>query len=121
MGIRAKMRLSSVVAQQWGGAQAIFSCEYDNTIPEDQKFQVATPSGMAQFTIDNPAAINQLVIGKTYYFDITPVDPPAPAAAAEPEASPTPEASPALEVPAPADTQVEDNGDSKDAAQATQG
>lgn len=79
MSIRAKMRLSSVVAQQWGGAQAIFNCEYDPTLPEDQKFQLATPTGMAQFTIDNPAAINQLVIGKTYYFDISPCDPPAPA------------------------------------------
>jgi len=77
MSIRAKMRLSSVVAQQWGGAQAIFSCEYDNTIPEDKKFQQATPTGMAQFTIDNPAAIEQLVIGKTYYFDISPSDAPA--------------------------------------------
>lgn len=76
MSIRAKMRLSSVVGQQWGGAQAIFNCEYDTAIPEDQKFQLATPSGMAQFSIDNPAAVAQLVIGKTYYFDITPADPP---------------------------------------------
>lgn len=79
MSIRAKMRLNSVIAQQWGGAQAIFNCEYDNTIPEDKKFQQATPSGMAQFSIDNPAAISQLVIGKTYYFDISDAD-PAPAA-----------------------------------------
>lgn len=32
---------------------------------------------MAQFSIDNPTAISQLVIGKTYYFDITDADPAA--------------------------------------------
>ena len=28
MGIRAKMRLENVFAQAWGGAKAIFRCEY---------------------------------------------------------------------------------------------
>lgn len=77
MTIRCKMRLQNVFAQTYGGAKAIFSCEYDpDLIAEDVGFQKATPSGMAEFQVDNPAAAQQLVIGQTYYFDITPV--PAP-------------------------------------------
>jgi hypothetical protein len=71
MSIRAKMHLEGVYAQSWGGAKAIFRTQYDPTIPEDQAFQKATPTGMAEFQIDNPAAAAQLTIGKTYYFDIT--------------------------------------------------
>jgi hypothetical protein len=49
-------------------------CQYDTKVCEEDKgFQKATPSGMAEFQIDNPKASEQLVIGKAYYFDITPV------------------------------------------------
>ncbi|CAJ2877766.1 Uncharacterised protein [Burkholderia pseudomallei] len=74
MSVRCKMRLNAVVGQSWGGVKAVFNCEYDNTIEEDRRFQTATPTGMAEFVIDNPVAIEQLVIGKSYYFDMTPVD-----------------------------------------------
>ena len=75
MSIRCKMHLESVFAQSWGGAKAIFRCTYDSVLAaEDKAFQKATPSGMAEFQIDNPKAAEQLVIGKYYYFDITPVD-----------------------------------------------
>ena len=74
MGIRAKMHLENIYAQSWGGAKAIFRCNYDpNKSDEDVSFSKATPSGCAEFVIDNPAAANQLVIGEYYYFDITPV------------------------------------------------
>ncbi len=73
MAIRCKMRLANVFAQSWGGAKAIFTCEYDpQLIEEDRAFQKATPIGCAEFQIDNPAAAEQLVIGASYYFDITP-------------------------------------------------
>ena len=74
MSTRAKMRLEGVYAQSWGGAKVIFSCIYDASIEEDRRFQKATPSGMAEFQIDNPAAAEQLVIGKYYYFDISPAE-----------------------------------------------
>lgn len=74
MAIRAKMHLEAIIPNTWGGSQAVFRCQYDGTLPEDQKFQKATPSGDARFSIDNPAAIDQLVVGGTYYFDITPCD-----------------------------------------------
>lgn len=74
MAIRCKMRLQNVIAQQWGGAKAIFSCEYDpKLIEEDVAFQKSTPSGLAEYQIDNPKAAEQLVIGAAYYFDISPV------------------------------------------------
>ena len=74
MSIRCKMTLSAVIAQQWGGAKAIFHTQYDPAIPDDQAFTKATPTGMAEFQIDNPKAAEQLVIGKAYYFDITAAD-----------------------------------------------
>lgn len=74
MAICAKMRLEGVYGQSWGGSKAIFRCDYDPSSPEDLRFQKATPTGMAEFQIDNPKASEQLVIGKSYYFDITPAD-----------------------------------------------
>lgn len=74
MTIRAKMTLEGVYASTWGGAKAIFRAVYDPKLPEDLRFQKATPTAMAEFMIDNPAAASQLVIGKAYYFDITAVD-----------------------------------------------
>lgn len=71
--IRAKMKLEAVVAHQWGGAKAIFHCQYDSKAEEDKAFCKATPSGLAEFQIDNPAAVAQLVIGRYYYFDIVEV------------------------------------------------
>ena len=77
MSIRCKMKLQEVIAQKWGGAKAIFACEYDEEVSaEDKGFQKATPTGTAEFQIDNPEASKQLVIGQAYYFDITPVPDP---------------------------------------------
>jgi hypothetical protein len=68
------MRLESVIPMTWGGSQAIFRCEYDpKACAEDAGFAKATPSGEARFQIDNPAVMSQLVIGGSYYFDMTPV------------------------------------------------
>lgn len=74
MSVRCKMTLSAVVPNTWGGVKAIFQCQYDDKIEEDRRFQKATPTGNAEFVVDNPAAIEQLVIGKAYYFDMTPAD-----------------------------------------------
>ena len=72
MAIRCKMTLENIFAQSWGGAKAIFRCTYDPKLSEeDASFQKATPSGHAEFQIDNPKAAEQLVIGKSYYVDFT--------------------------------------------------
>lgn len=73
--IRCKMRLENVFAQAWGGAKVIFRCQYDTQLcEEDRSFQKASPSGCAEFQVDNPKAAEQLVIGKHYYVDFTPVE-----------------------------------------------
>ena len=75
MAIRCKMTLTNVFANSYGGSKAIFHCAYDpQLIAEDISFQKATPSGTAEYVIDNPSAAEQLVIGKAYYFDITPAE-----------------------------------------------
>lgn len=76
MTIRAKMRLDGVYAQAWGGAKAVFRACYDEKIAEDKAFQKATPTACAEFQIDNEAVIPQLVIGESYYFDISKVPKP---------------------------------------------
>jgi hypothetical protein len=50
-----------------------FTSQYDTSIPEDQRFQKATPSASAKFVVDNPAALEQFVPGECYYLDFTPV------------------------------------------------
>lgn len=73
MSVRAKMVLTSITEHNWGpGAKTLkFSTQYDASIPEDQRFQKATPSGSAEFQIDNPAALQQFTLGKSYYVDFT--------------------------------------------------
>ena len=76
MTVRTKMKLENVVPYEWGGVKAIFRCLYDpQLIAEDKGFQKATPTGVASFQVDNPIAIKELVIGRSYYFDITPIYP----------------------------------------------
>ena len=74
MAMRAKMRCTDVIPTLYGPKKVFFSCQYDPTIPEDQKFQKATPSGQVEMFIDNPAAVAQLVIGADYYVDFTKID-----------------------------------------------
>ena len=74
--IRCKMRLNDVISTAWGQKKAFFHCQYDpKLIDEDVGFSKATPTGVAEFVIDNLAATAQLVIGDSYYFDISPVIP----------------------------------------------
>jgi len=48
--------------------------QYDMSIPEDRRFQKATPWGEINLHIDNPAAVDQLKIGKAFYIDMSPVE-----------------------------------------------
>ncbi|MFP3564710.1 hypothetical protein [Paraburkholderia sp. SIMBA_030] len=74
MSVRAKFQLQSVTAHAWSPTSKTlkFSAMYDTSIPEDQRFQKATPSGSFEMTVDNPAALEQFNLGEHYYFDITP-------------------------------------------------
>lgn len=77
MSVRAKMMLSSITENAWGSAKTLkFTAQYDTSIPEDQRFQKATPSASAEFLIDNPTAIDQFKLGEQYYVDFTPAPKP---------------------------------------------
>ncbi|MER5912308.1 hypothetical protein ABT124_17890 [Streptomyces sp. NPDC001982] len=49
-----------------------FTAMYDTTVPEDQRYAQATPSGQLTIAVDNPAVVFEP--GKSYYLDFTPVD-----------------------------------------------
>mgnify|MGYP003396251839 CR=1 FL=1 len=70
--VRAKLVLQEITDCSWGGKRIKFQTQYDSSIPEDQRFQKATPTGSAEFQIDNPAALEQFKLGETYYVDFTP-------------------------------------------------
>jgi hypothetical protein len=74
MTVRAKFTLTSVTQHAWSADSKTlrFQAQYDTSIPEDQRFQKATPSGQFEMQCDNPAANAQFELGKAYYFDITP-------------------------------------------------
>jgi len=74
MTVRAKMRLVESTDMAWNPSQKRlkFNCEYDSTIPEDQRFQKATPSGSGEFWIDNPSALAEFKLGNYYYVDFSP-------------------------------------------------
>jgi hypothetical protein len=72
MTVRAKLTLTAVIETMYGKSVR-FSAQYDSSIPEDQRFQKATPSASAEFQIDNPAALEQFKLGDAYYVDFSPV------------------------------------------------
>lgn len=78
MGVRAKFKVTEIKQASWQGEgrTVTLSAQYDPTIPEDQRYAKATPSGHLEMQIDNPAALEQLPLGKDFYLDITPVHEP---------------------------------------------
>jgi hypothetical protein len=81
MNVRAKFMLMSVKHMHWGGSEYQFSPQYDPSIPEDQRFAQASPSGSLTITVDNPAVHAAWKVGEQYYLDFTPVPEPAAEAA----------------------------------------
>jgi len=75
MAVRAKFRLQEITTYHWSPAvkRVLLRPEYDPTIAEDQRFATATPTGEFWMQVNNPFAVEQLVLGKQYYIDITEV------------------------------------------------
>ena len=74
---RAKFRCSSEKTTKWGPnadrqRSYEFDALYDTSIPEDQRYAKATPTGRLTITVDNPAVTFE--IGQSYYLDITKAD-----------------------------------------------
>lgn len=79
--VRAKFTVMQIVETRFGPAPeaayktVILEPRYDQTIPEDVRFLIATPSGRMEMRIDNPPALAQFVPGKSFYVDFTLVEP----------------------------------------------
>lgn len=69
--VRCKFFLGEVIEYSYGAKKYIFTPQYDTSIPEDQRFCKATPSGRFEIVIDNPVAQEMFKLGKYYYFDAT--------------------------------------------------
>ena len=77
MTVRAKFRCVKVEHNAYITAvRYTFAPQYDTTIPEDQRFAQASPSGEMWIQVDNPAV--EFELGGYYYLDFTPVPAPAP-------------------------------------------
>ena len=78
MNIRAKFMLQEHRRFSWDGKHFshtfVFRPQYDPSIPEDPRYNRATPSGEMTLTVDNPAVVecwaNQM--GQQFYLDFTP-------------------------------------------------
>lgn len=72
--VRCKFMLVEVRSHHWtsNAKTLVFSPQYDTSVPEDQRFAKATPSGRFEMQVDNPLALEQFELGKNYYFDATP-------------------------------------------------
>ena len=72
MAVRCKFQLTEVTTFAGGKQKFTFTPNYDQSIPEDQRFAKASPSGKFEIDVDNPSAQKQFEVGKFYYFDATP-------------------------------------------------
>lgn len=75
MTVRAKFQLQEVTNNHWSKDSKVltFRASYDTSIPEDQRFQKATPSGEFKMHVDNPSAVAAFELGRYYYLDASPV------------------------------------------------
>ena len=74
--IRAKFRVVSVTEHAGNneGKTIRLMPHYDQSIPEDLRFAQATPSGELTMYVNNPAAVEELSLGKFFYLDFVPVE-----------------------------------------------
>lgn len=73
--VRAKFRCTSVETFSTapeGQRTYRFSAEYDDSVPEDQRYARYTPAGNLSITVTNPAVLFEP--GKSYYLDFTRVE-----------------------------------------------
>ena len=77
MNIRAKFMLQEhhqkSYGSKWKGHTFIFQPQYDEKIPEDQRFARATPTGRLEIMVDNPPVVEywHSQLGKQFYLDFT--------------------------------------------------
>lgn len=73
--IRSKFQLVEIRQHSWSTEfrTLVFEARYDSSVPEDQRFCTATPTGRFEMLVDNPTALAHFTLGRYYYFDATEV------------------------------------------------
>jgi len=69
--MRAKFRVNSFTQFTGQGRKFDLSAVTDDGTPENQRYNTATPAGQLSITIDNPAVVDFLQPGKSYYLDFS--------------------------------------------------
>jgi hypothetical protein len=75
MKVRALFTVNRIESVQYASnytqKAVILTAQYDESIPEEQRFQKATPSGDIKMVIDNEAALAEFAPGKKFYVEFT--------------------------------------------------
>jgi hypothetical protein len=69
--MRAKFRVNSFTQYTGIGRKFELSAVTDDGTPENQRYNTATPSGSLSIQIDNPAVVDFLKVGESYYLDFS--------------------------------------------------
>jgi len=96
---RCKMLVYEITENAWSKTQKRVKLitQYDQTIPEDQRFFSSTPQGEMTILVDNPAALEGLLkLGNYVYLDIATVGDSAADTLAEAAGHPDTEPSPMM-------------------------
>lgn len=72
MTVRAKFQLNEKRELTYT-TELVFDTMYDENTPEDQRFELATPTGQIKMNCNNPKALEQLKVGTSYYVDFNEV------------------------------------------------
>lgn len=68
--IRAKAKVTSVTSHDnMAGKTIQLNAEYDEKIPEDQRFSEATPSFSLTMYVTNPLVLERMTQGKYFYIE----------------------------------------------------
>lgn len=72
--MRAKFRVDEYT-QRYGHQRAyVLHAVTDDGTGDNIRYHMATPSGELKITIDNPAVVDFLQVGKSYFLDFTAAD-----------------------------------------------
>lgn len=73
--MKARCKFGCESVQRYVNSEkVILRAHYDPSLPEDQKFSKATPSGSLEMLVDNPQLHGFFVPGQAYYLDVTAAD-----------------------------------------------
>jgi len=70
--MRAKMTVTSVTRQEYGGESVKFSARYSDN-KEDNSYAEATPNAEATFQINNKNLVGKFNPGDQFYVDFVPI------------------------------------------------